>query len=297
MSRILIVKLGAAGDVVRTTPVTTLFADDDIDWITAPIYAPLLTGTAARVLTDPARLSPEIYDLVVCLEEDAPALAVIFSRLRFRQVVGAYPASDGSLRYTSELRDWFDMSLISVHGSSAANLLKLANRRSYQDILFAGLGSRFDGEEYLLPCPVATGSEGDIALVDTAGGRWPNKRWGHLEALSARLARIARVRILPQRPSLLEHLGDINSHRLVVTPDSLPLHLALGLKKTTIGIFNCTSPWEIHPYGRLSRLVSPRLAEFFYVTDAVPEATLALPPDEVFAAIVSALSPPSQGMA
>ena len=43
------------------------------------------------------------------------------------------------------------MSLISVHGRDKADELKLRNRRSYQDLLFEGLGLAFNGEEYCLP--------------------------------------------------------------------------------------------------------------------------------------------------
>jgi heptosyltransferase-2 len=291
MSRILIVKLGAAGDVVRTTPILTALANYEIDWLTSSGNAPLLTGTSARVFKDPGEIEAgNTYELVISLEEDFPRLSRIFSGLRFQQVIGAYPASENRVLYTPEFDGWFDMSLISTYGPTEANRLKIINRRSYQHIIFAGLGCQFGGEEYILPSPATTSLRGDVALVDYAGGRWPNKRWGHLASLAARLSGLGTVNILPGRESVLNHLGDINNHRIIVTPDSLPMHLGIGLKKATFGIFNCTSPWEIHPYRTMTRLVSPRLSEFYYATEFIPDATLALPLDDVYNAVRQALA-------
>ena len=135
MSRILVIKLGAAGDVVRTTPIFHLMGADDVVWITAPENAPLLAGTHARVLTRPADAAAAgPYDLVLSLEEEHQPLKAIFAALRFRQVIGAYPTAAGVVSYTAELRGWFDMSLISTYDAAEANRLKLANRRSYQEI-------------------------------------------------------------------------------------------------------------------------------------------------------------------
>jgi ADP-heptose:LPS heptosyltransferase len=59
-------------------------------------------------------------------------------------------------------------------------------------------------------------------------------------------------------------LSDIEKHALLISGDSLPMHLALGLGVPTLSLFTCTSPWEIHGYGIQKKLVSPLLAEFFY---------------------------------
>lgn len=295
MSRVLIIKLGAAGDVIRTTPIMKLLANDHVDWLVALDNASLLTGTAARILTSVNQIpATTVYDLVISLEEDPKTLSSLFPAFRFKQVIGAYPTSSDKVRYTPEMREWFDMSLISAQGAAEANRLKLANRRSYQAIVFEALGAHFSGEEYALPSAIATGLQGDIALVTSAGGRWPNKQWGHWPALARRLEELGTVNLLPQRPSMLEHLGDINNHRIVVTPDSLPLHFAIGLRKTTIGIFNCTSPWEIYPYRWMTPIVSPCLKKYFYSTLYIREATVCLSPDDVYRVVVSELSRPSR---
>lgn len=272
-----------------------LLVNDHVDWLVSPDNASLLTGTAARILTSATQIAATVmYDLVISLEEDSETLGSLFPAFRFKQVIGAYPAAGGKVRYTPEMREWFDMSLISSQGLAEANRLKLANRRSYQAIVFEALGARFRGEEYVLPSAIATELHGDIALVTSAGGRWPNKQWGHWPALARRLEALGTVNLMPWRRSMLEHLGDINNHRIIVAPDSLPLHFAIGLSKTAIGIFNCTSPWEIYPYRWMTPIVSPCLKEYFYSTVYTREATVCLSPDDVYRVVVSELSRPSQ---
>jgi heptosyltransferase II len=83
----------------------------------------------------------------------------------------------------------------------------------------------------------------------------------------------------------LEHIGDIKGHRCVVGGDSLPMHLALGVGVPCVTIFNCTSPWEIHDYGILTKLVSPLLGEFFYKRTFDPRATTAIPLETVLDAV------------
>ena len=101
-----------------------------------------------------------------------------------------------------------------------------------------------------------------------------------------------RVNVLPKRATLLEHLGDIANHRCLVSGDSLPMHLALGLGIPCVTIFNCTSPWEIHDYGLQTKLVSPLLAEFFYKRGMDTRATTAIGLDEVFNAVLRRLQVP-----
>ncbi len=199
----------------------------------------------------------EDYDLLVNLEDD-PEPAAFARRVRHEQRFGAYLDDRGQMAYTDDSRRWFDMSLISVHGRKRADELKLRNRRSYQALIFQGLGFDFSDEPYVLPEPTPTDLVGDVAIAPVAGPVWPMKGWAHYDRLGQELvARGLRVNVLPYRQSLLEHIGDVNNHRCLVSGDSLPMHLALGLKVPCVTIFNCTSPWEIHDYGFQTKIVSP----------------------------------------
>jgi hypothetical protein len=206
--------------------------------------------------------------------------------IRSEQLFGACVDSEDRLRYTDNSRRWFDLSLISVHGKEKADLLKLQNRHTYQELIFDGLGFRFGGELYLLPEPIETGLTGDVAIAQEAGPVWPMKNWAYYDKLKRELeSRGLTVNVLPRRSSLLEHLCDVRNHRCLVGGDSLPMHLALGSGTRCVTLFNCTSPWEIHDYGIQTKIVSPLLDEFFYKRDFDKRATTAISLDQVLAAV------------
>ena len=98
-----------------------------------------------------------------------------------------------------------------------------------------------------------------------------------------------KVNILQNRPSLLEHLADVQGHRCLVSGDSLPMHLALGSGVRCVSIFTCTSPWEIYGYGLQEKIVSPILERFFYKRGYDQSATTAISVEKVMKAIIAQL--------
>src|ERR1017187_6750152 len=258
----LIVKLGATGDVVRTTPLLRRL-EGHVTWLTAAKNAPLLCNLREnlRCVTWDTRdfVTDTVYDLVINLEDDLDT-GLFLANVQAKQIFGAYVDSGHQLRYTDDSRGWFDLSLISSWGKAEADRLKLANRHSYQELLFAGLGLRFGGERYLLPEASERRLTGDIALAPEAGPVWPMKNWAFYDGLKLALeARGLTVNVLPLRDSLLEHLSDVRNHSCLVSGDSLPMHLALGSQTRCVTLFTCTSPWEIHDYGVQQKIVSPLL--------------------------------------
>ena len=203
---------------------------------------------------------------------------------------GAYVDFADELRCTDDSKGWFDLSLISSYGREQADKLKLKNRRTYQELIFEGLGFRFDGEPYLLPEPIETGLSGDVAIAADAGEVWPMKKWAYYDELKHELeGRGLTVNVLPKRPSLLEHLCDVKNHPCLVGGDSLPMHFALGTNMRCVTLFTCTSPWEIHDYGVQKKIVSPLLEEFFYKRGHDDRATTAISVEEVFDAVMNQL--------
>ena len=182
------------------------------------------------------------------------------------------------------------MSIISRYGKQQADALKFQNRRTYQELIFEGLGLRFGGESYLLPAPIETGLSGDVAIAADAGPVWPMKKWAYYKELKQQLEEQGlMVNVLPQRSSLLEHLADVQNHRCLVGGDSLPMHFALGTGTPCVTLFTCTSPWEIYDYGIQTKIVSPLLGEFFYKRGYDERATKAISVDEVFEAVMTQL--------
>jgi heptosyltransferase-2 len=294
---VLVLKLGATGDVVRTTALLRRLPGP-VTWITAAGNCSLLptTGFDLRCLSweDRRHALDRKYDLVINLEDEIDATNFI-NETQHTRLFGAYTDDGQSVRYTDDARGWFDMSLVSVHGRERADELKLENRRSYQDLIFEGLGYRFDGEPYCLPAATLTDLTGDVAMAPVAGAVWPMKNWAFYAELKDELEqRGLSVNILPTRATLLEHLGDIQGHRCLVSGDSLPMHLALGSNVPCVTIFNCTSPWEIFDYGVLRKIISSRLNEFFYQRQFNPVATKVVAMGEVLEAVIDQLGRNSQ---
>ncbi|MBI5241749.1 MAG: hypothetical protein HY926_14850, partial [Elusimicrobia bacterium] len=72
------------------------------------------------------------------------------------------------------------------------------------------------------------------------------------------------------RGRLADFARDIAACDLVVCGDTLTMHLALALGVPAVALFLCTSPAEIHGYGRLSKVVSPLWAKHFYARGRSP---------------------------
>jgi heptosyltransferase-2 len=289
---VLIIKLGATGDVVRTTPLLHRL-NGSISWLTASKNVILLDGLYEKLRClsweQRDRIADVPYDLVINLE-DSYEVASFLGTLDYKQLFGAHLNADDELSYTNDSSVWFDLSIISSHGKQGADQLKLRNRRTYQELIFHGLGLNFTGEAYLLPDPVETDLAADIAIASEAGPVWPMKKWAFYPEFKARLeAEGLKVNILPARSSLLEHLADVQNHRCVVGGDSLPMHFALGTRTPCVSLFTCTSPWEIHDYGVQTKIVSPLLEQFFYKRGYEERATTAITVEEVFAAVIDQL--------
>ena len=288
----LIIKLGATGDVVRTTPLLRRLTGH-ITWLTETKNCLLLQGLTndLRCISwnERQRLPDIRYDLIINLEDDL-AVGLYLNTLKFKQLFGAYADSDSKLRYTDDSRGWFDLSLISSYGRQKADRLKLLNRQTYQELIFSGLAFHFSGETYLLPEPIETGLSGDVAIAAEAGPIWPMKRWAYYGELIRRLEdKGLIVNVLPKRSSLLEHLSDVRNHCCLVGGDSLPMHLALGTGTRCVTLFTCTSPWEIYDYGVQTKIVSPLLERFFYKRGYDERATTAISVGEVFDAVMAQL--------
>jgi len=289
---VLVIKLGATGDVVRTTPLLRRLSGS-VTWITAVKNCTLLDGLADNLRHFPwearARALDIPYDLLINLE-DSLEVAHFLKNVTSAEIFGAYADSSDCLCYTNNSKRWFDLSLISSYGRREADRLKFLNRHTYQELIFAGLGLRFAGDPYLLPNPIETGLSGDVAIAADAGHVWPMKKWAYYGELKEALEDTGlTVNVLPERRSLLEHLADVRNHRCLVGGDSLPMHFALGTRTPCVTLFTCTSPWEIYDYGIQEKIVSPLLEEFFYKRGYDERATRAITVDEVLDAVMTQL--------
>jgi len=289
--RTLIIKIGAAGDVLRTTPLLHKLSGDAVTWVTGRTALPLLAGNPriARALTPGgfSRINGEKFDWVINFDESAAACRIA-SAARAPRKTGAR-LDRGKPVYCESSAPWFDMSLISRHGIPAADKLKYRARKSYQDYLFEACGFKFAGEEYFLPTAPAGALAPLVAVEKRAGPKWPLKHWPGYCNLTA-LFRKNHINffILRQRKNLRDYISDIGRCTLLVSGDTLAMHLALALRKSAVAIFNCTSPWEIYGYGRLSKVVNPGLAGMFYSRRAFDGKGTHVAPQTVLRAVLKA---------
>src|SRR6185369_1881179 len=114
---ILILKLGATGDVVRTTPLLHRF-EGQVTWVTSAKNRSLLenlTGSTAdlEVLSwdERSRLEGRAFDLVINVEDDAETARLLQS-VPSTRVFGAQLDANGEVGYSKDSAKWFDLSLI-----------------------------------------------------------------------------------------------------------------------------------------------------------------------------------------
>ncbi len=255
----LIIKLGAMGDVLRSTTILNVL-EGPVTWVTRPASVPLLDNNPhlAEVVPFDAvdRLQGRHFDLVACLD-DEPEACRLLDRITWDHRIGAY-LEDGQVRYGDSAAPWYDMGLLSRFGKERADELKRLNGRAYQEFLFEMFGRRFDGEEYVFGYTPNEGLPSRIGVETRADPRWQLKRWGRYPELTERLrASGFDVFLFEQRDDVRDFIADVNSCRVVVTGDTLTMHIALALHKRVVSVFGPTSAPEIHDYGRLTKVVSP----------------------------------------
>ncbi|MFA4843575.1 MAG: glycosyltransferase family 9 protein [Candidatus Margulisiibacteriota bacterium] len=291
--KILIVKLGAIGDVLRTTSLLpglqAKYAPVEIDWLTSRSGQEILLHNRAirKVFTWEEKEPLGSYNLVIGLEDDIEACRLV-SDLRSSQKVGAY-YEGGQITYTPST--WFDMSIISRFGLDQANKIKKQNTKTYQQHMAELLGIKVSPYLFQLTPEeieygrdvvrgMGYGAKEKIVGINTgAGKRWQQKSWGVEQTIELvkrvknelgfaslilggkdereRNKTISRETGMPEAGahSLRQFASIINRCRVVVSSDSLAMHFALALKKRVVVFFGPTSAAEIELYGLGSKVV------------------------------------------
>lgn len=290
--KIVIIKIGATGDVVRTTVLLHLFANDEITWITAKhniAILPFKQANLKKVIAiddvEQSGILKDAFDLAISLDDDVKC-ATLASKMKTKQLFGAY-IKDDKVVYTSDSNEWFDMGLSSRLGKERADELKWMNTFSFQEILFRMLGTKFNGETYLIPEDIiAQGKPNVIGIEDRAGARWPTKMWNQFSQLAEHLKQDGyEVVFFKEREHIKDYLQDIGNTSLIISGDTLGMHIALALKIPIVTLFTCTSAVEIHGYNNMEKIVSAELQKAFYKTEYIPEAVNCISLNDVLKAI------------
>lgn len=263
MAKVLIIKLGysetidpgigkitSLGDVLRTTVILYPFSGDHVTWLVDEQAYPLLEGNPHinRILfydlTSVLQLQRERFDTVINLEK-VPGICALADSIsawrrygfRFDEQLGEAEAYDGCEKVVSLCKD---------------GDLKRTYQGSWQESLLQIVGANWEGQEYLLGYQPKTKELYDIGLNWAVGSKWPNKAWptGRWDELKQLLDGSYSYSMQQGMENLYAYMDWINSCRLLVTNDSLGLHIALALRKKVVVLYGPTNPNETHFYGR-----------------------------------------------
>lgn len=270
--KILIIKLGYTetigngdnsrivnlGDIFRTTAVLHLLKNDAVSWLTTEEGLPLLKDNPYinRILVfkkDTAlKLRQEKFDILINLEKDKD-ICIFSDTLTAAKRFGFI--FDRKENKAKAFRNAYELLANSVDYS----LRKKADRH-WIELLYQMLGKRWNHEGYVLGYRPRAKEVFDIGFNIKAGKKWKNKAWAleNWRCLEEIIGKKYSVSYQKSLNNLHGYIDWINSCRLLVTNDSLGLHLAIALKKKIVALFGPTSEKEVCLFGLGVALVPPK---------------------------------------
>lgn len=272
----MIIKLGAVGDVIRTTPllykIWKEYPDSLVWWLTnTPEVLPALVDKVFPFsLESIVSLKAIHFRSVINLDKDMHACAltdVLMSDGKSGFILkNGKPAPVNQLAESKFLTGIFDD-------------VNQANTKSYLEEIFEICGWKFSGEEYILDCDSSIRwdipNEGKkiIGLNTGCGGRWVTRLWNEknwIELINKiqnsgmfpmllggeqedeknrRLSKLTGV-YYPGHFTFKEFISLVNKCDIVVSAVTMAMHIAIGLKKPLILMNNIFNKNEFELYGR-----------------------------------------------
>ncbi len=273
--RILIIKLGAIGDVIRTTPLLRKLKESEphaeVWWLTlTPDVVPssvdvILPFTPQSIAT----LSAIDFDVIYNLDKDKEACALCSTL-------------SGKIKKGFTLRNGkcipIDSAAEHKYITGLFDDLSQQNTKRYQEEIFEICGFDFNREEYIMSeIPEHSWklpkNKRIVGLNTGCGGRWTSRLWpdtywislakklkkagyvplllgGELEhKKNLKLAKQSSAIYFGHFP-LKQFLGEINQCDLVVTAVTMAMHFTIGLQKKIVLFNNIFNKHEFELYGR-----------------------------------------------
>jgi len=262
----LIIKLGAMGDVLRTTPILRRI-NGDVTWVVETESIPLLERTNRErpikiVSIDDCHALRDVenddFDFVYSLDEEkkGTVFALPFFERAPDRFFGFYSHGE-RIEYTPTAEEWYRLLPVRWDGKEVDVRAKRDNKRSYQEIIFNLIGMEFNGEEYVFyKDDLPRNTERRVFIERYVGRKWPTKKYRRVEELAELLSKRGFEPFLSSyREDINDYFADISSSEFVIAPDTLTMHIAIALGKKTIALFGPTSPTEIYDYGTLRKIV------------------------------------------
>lgn len=257
--KVLIIKLGmielldhqqgssvALGDVFRCTSILPAFHNCHVTWLTDrrafPLLEknPLISRLMHYDLTTVFQLQAENFDSIVNLEKVPGICALADSLKAWRKFGFRYNAINGeTAAYVGAER---------VLELSGDNNAKRSTRRYFNEFLYEIIGRTWEGQDMILGYTPKVDISADVGFNFRVGPKWPVKAWPELrwQELESLLCGKFLVDWQKGEGNLYQYMDWLASCRLIVTNDSLGLHLALALGKKVVALFGPT--WDTEVY-------------------------------------------------
>ena len=286
-AEILIINLGALGDVLRTTAqveaIHRAWPGCRLTWVTSPRAMPLLAShprihrVMAFDLAGVTELRARRFDVVLCVDKDRAAGGLARSLQATEKRGFGIDERGAIVPFNAEAQTLYDLGL-----DDEAKFR--GNQRSEPVLLGEALGLPYAGEPYVLHLsPAELAGRGPRRRVGFNTGCSPLYPYKKLpldaqaaaiealsldepvlllggpedternEALAARLG--PRVELTPTRSGLRHGAVEVSRCDVVVTGDSLGMHLAIALGVHVVAWFGPTCPQEIELFGRGVKLL------------------------------------------
>jgi heptosyltransferase-1 len=311
-SEILIIRLGALGDVVHALPaVASLrrsFPDKSIRWAVAPKWLPLLEGNpnVDGVLAFRRNSGADLLRSFHLFRSVRPDVAIDFQGLLQSALLGRL----------SRPRIFWGLHQSVTRERLAASLythkcLPTATHMVEKNIELAqAAGARSIVRDFFIPQGRAEGvlPRQPFILANPFAG-WISKQWPleNYELLARKLTRVGMLLVanvppgreleLQAMPSVLKHTsslaGLIDATRraaAVVGVDSGPIHLAAALGKPGVALYGPTDPARNGPYGGSIRVLRDPHAVTSYKRGAkVEESMRSITVDQVYENLMTSI--------
>ena len=305
-NKILIIKLDAIGDVLRTTsilpPLRKKYPDAFISWCTKNNATPLFINNdfVDEIITFEEdalfRINAEEYEIVINLDTSKISSSIA-ALAKGKNKIGFVLNKKGYVEATSKAADnWLAM--------SAFDDLKKENKQTHQEIMYEIL----DLDITKIAKPIFNLSDDDIekgkSLVEKwklnkqrtivglnvgVGTKWPSKgwpakRWEELiEKLDSKNYQLMLLGGLDEKElmaelcstynflintgynnSLVKFAVIVNLCDLIITADTLALHIGTALGNKIIALFGPTSISEIDLFGRSKKVTATEECKCYY---------------------------------
>lgn len=280
--KILIIKLGAIGDVIRTTPLLHKlwheYPDAEISWITyTPEIIPNLVENIYGFNLESVLILEEIhFDILLNLDKD-PQAGALAKRISADKKYG-FTIKNGKPAPMNELAEHkFITGLFDDENK--------ANRKSYLTEIFEICGYEFAGEEYILDnrsnreWKINNNGKKIIGLNTGCGARWISRLWadenwieliknlqnnGYFPLLLGGKQEHEKNLYFQEQTnaeyfgyfSLEDFISLVDKTDLMVSAVTMGMHIAMGLKKPLVLMNNIFNPYEFEMYGR-GEIVQP----------------------------------------